>query len=187
MPAAAAQVEGRIPGFDIKWNKTLCDVIGKEDKSRWNMQDKMAALHRTNGVERKRVKLPRAHSCIGPFPGCRTLQVLSPRKSASVAFLEQRLQRSSHVDPLNPTVRERLYEGVSREGQGRAGYLRRRSDVPPPKRYGSTPATSAQEIGWSRPEYEYRASKFSHHPVMEVGFYRNTGVATHMDLPAASK
>mmetsp|Transcript_103478 Transcript_103478/g.299403 ORF Transcript_103478/g.299403 Transcript_103478/m.299403 type:complete len:190 (-) Transcript_103478:74-643(-) len=187
MPSGPSAVEGRIPGFDNKWNKSLCDVINKEDKTRWQMQDRMVQAHAASGTVRPPYKLPRAHSCIGPFPGCRTLQELSPRKSASVALLEQRLLRSSHADPSNPTTREKLYAGVSREGEGRLGYLRERTKLPPQKRFGSTPMTSSHEIGWSPPDGEYRASRHAHHPVMEAGFFRRNGVVTYKNLPDQRK
>merc|ERR1719491_137157 len=128
-----------------------------------------------SGTMRASVKLPRAHSSIGPFPGCRTLQQRSPRKSASVAFLEQKLLNTSCADPARPTVREKLYEGVSKMGEGRHGYLKMRAGQPVQHRFGSSPMTSTQEYGFMKPEYEYRASRNCHHPVMEGGFFRVNG------------
>mmetsp|Transcript_66195 Transcript_66195/g.132811 ORF Transcript_66195/g.132811 Transcript_66195/m.132811 type:complete len:188 (-) Transcript_66195:222-785(-) len=183
MPAAPAEpFEGRIPGFGNKWNVRQMGVIGKEDKLRWKMLDKQQEIRAASGP-RKAVTLPRAHSCIGPFPGCRRMAELSPRKSAAVCFIEQKLLRSSSQDPLRPTVRERLYEGVSCEEQGRHAYLKHRYRQSVQERYGGMPATSSQEIGFSRPEGEYRASRYCHKPVIEGGFYRTNGVVTYENLP----
>merc|ERR1712050_245928 len=162
-------------------------VINKEDRLRWAMQDKMAEIQAATGTTRPKVKLQRAHSCIGPFPGCRRLTELSPRKSSAVAFLEQKLLRSSCADPSSPTVREKLYEGVSHEEEGKHQYLKMRARQPLKHRYGSMPPTTAMEIGLNRPEDEYRASKFCHQPVMEAGFYRVNGVVTYANLPEVRK
>mmetsp|Transcript_37653 Transcript_37653/g.117333 ORF Transcript_37653/g.117333 Transcript_37653/m.117333 type:complete len:190 (+) Transcript_37653:51-620(+) len=189
MPASHEAFEGRIPGFNTKWNIRQMDIIGKEDKLRWQSLDKQQEMRATeaSGKPRKQVTLPRAHSCIGPYPGCRRLAQLSPRKSAAVCFLEQKLLRSSSQDPLRPTVRERLYEGVSHEEQGRHAYLNRRYKQSIQDRYGGQAATSSQEIGFRRPEGEYRASVFCHKPVIEGGFYRTNGVVTYDNLPSAAE
>ncbi|CAE8590866.1 unnamed protein product [Polarella glacialis] len=89
-------------------------VIAKEDQMRWDSQDKMQEMRNITGEQRAVVKLPRAHSCLGPFPGCRRLAPLSPRKSAAINFLEQKLCRSDSM-PSMPTAHDRLYDGVSKE------------------------------------------------------------------------
>mmetsp|Transcript_26252 Transcript_26252/g.55746 ORF Transcript_26252/g.55746 Transcript_26252/m.55746 type:complete len:182 (-) Transcript_26252:54-599(-) len=177
-----ADIEGRIPGFDNRWNKTQMITIDKEDKLRWSAQDASLASAQASGTVRTRVKLPRAHSSIGPFPGCRRVAELSPRKSAAVCFIEQKLCRSEST----PTMRERLYDGVSAEGLGKAKYLDLRKRVPLPTRY-EQPATSNQVIGFNRPETEYRASPYCHHPVMEHGFFRTNGTVTYTNLPDNSR
>mmetsp|Transcript_82848 Transcript_82848/g.268078 ORF Transcript_82848/g.268078 Transcript_82848/m.268078 type:complete len:188 (+) Transcript_82848:87-650(+) len=187
MPAAPQAIEGRIPGFNNRWNTQQMNIIGKEDKLRWKSLDRQQEIMSASGKQRKVVTLPRAHSCIGPFPGCRRLQELSPRKSAATCFLEQKLLRSSSQDPLRPTVRERLYEGVSHEEEGRHVYLNLRARQTVRERYGDYPATSSQVIGFHRPAGEYRASKFCHKPVIEGGFYRTNGTATHENLPSSQR
>mmetsp|Transcript_15735 Transcript_15735/g.47193 ORF Transcript_15735/g.47193 Transcript_15735/m.47193 type:complete len:188 (-) Transcript_15735:139-702(-) len=183
MPTAFKDIEGRIPGFNNRWNARQTNIIGKEDKLRWQMLDKQQEIREASGKPRRTLTLPRAHSCIGPFPGCRRVAELSPRKSAAVCFLEQKLLKSSSQDPLRPTVRERLYEGVSHEEQGRHSYLQHRYRQTVQDRYGEQPMTSSMEIGFRRPEGEYRASKFCHKPVIEGGFYRTNGVVTYENLP----
>merc|ERR1719222_1731257 len=105
---------------------------------RWAMLDRQMEARAALGLTKSQseVKLPRAHSSIGPFPGCRRIVKLSPRKSSAVAFLEQKLQRSSCADPSRPTVREKLYEGVSHEEEGRFQYLKMRARQPLKHRYG---------------------------------------------------
>ncbi|CAE8731397.1 unnamed protein product, partial [Polarella glacialis] len=111
---------GRIPGFNNNWNQTKMQVIAKEDQMRWDSQDKMQEMRNITGEQR------RAHSCLGPFPGCRRLAPLSPRKSAAINFLEQKLCRSDSM-PSMPTAHDRLYDGVSKEEQGRKAYLKQRN------------------------------------------------------------
>lgn len=188
MPApASVPFEGRIPGFDNRWNKTQCDVIGKEDKLRWSALDKQMKIMEESGVKRKPVKLQRAHTSIGPFPGCFRRVQLSPRKSASICFLEQKLCSSSHEDPEQPTLRELIYEGVSAEEEGKHKYLKLRKSQTLQERFGEQPATTQQIIGWQRPMGEYRASRFCHKPVMEKGFFRTNGTATYLNLPDVKK
>lgn len=182
-PAAAPPLEGRIPGFDNRWNKMQCDTIDKEDKMRWTALDKQLKIMAESGVIRTPVKLQRAHTSIGPFPGCFRRVQLSPRKSASVCFLEQKLCSSSHEDAANPTIRELLYDGVTAEEEGRHKYLKQRARQSLQDRFGGQPATTQQIVGWNRPMGEYRASRFCHKPVMEKGFFRMNGTATYNNLP----
>jgi hypothetical protein len=188
MPGAAAVTfEGRIPGFDNSWNKTQVDVINKEDKLRWTSLDKQMKIMQASGDERKPVKLQRAHTSIGPFPGCFRRVQLSPRKSASMCYLEQKLCKTSATDPDNPNTRDKLYTGVSHEEEGKHGYLKDRARTTVQERYGSTPATSNMAFGFQKPQGEYRASRFSHKPVMEKGFFRVNGTATYLNLPEGPK
>eukprot|EP00440_Ansanella_granifera_P022927 gb/GFBE01024902.1/.p1 GENE.gb/GFBE01024902.1/~~gb/GFBE01024902.1/.p1 ORF type:complete len:183 (+),score=33.29 gb/GFBE01024902.1/:1-549(+) len=177
------QVEGRIKGFNNLWNARMNKIIGKEDRMRWDMQDKMAS---TGQLRPSGVKLPRAHTSIGPFPGCKRNVQLSPRKSAAVCFLEQRLLRADSDSKLK-TMRDSIYDGVSHEEQGRFSYLKQRADTTIQSRYGEAPATSSQTYGWRRPTGEYRASEYCHKPGVETAFNRPNGVVTYKDLPLNSR
>lgn len=179
-------IEGRIPGFDNRWNKTQCDVIGKEDKLRWKSLDLQMKIREDSGMPRRRVKLQRAHSAIGPFPGCFRRVELSPRKSATQNFLEQKLCGSSHEDPDNPSLRDLLCTGVSHEEQGRHEYLKKRAAIPLNERYKNGGLTSSQSYGYLRPEGEYRASRNCHKPVLDKEF-RVSGVMTYLNLPDIQK
>mmetsp|Transcript_33644 Transcript_33644/g.60890 ORF Transcript_33644/g.60890 Transcript_33644/m.60890 type:complete len:181 (-) Transcript_33644:45-587(-) len=176
------QVEGRIKGFNNNWNKTWNDIISKEDKSRWEGQDKARS---TGSLRTGLVKLPRAHTTIGAFPGQTRNVVLSPRKSAAVCFLEQRLLRAESDSKIQ-TMRDSLYEGVTAEEQGKHKYLKLRAGVVPQKRYVD-PATTSMTYGWQKPAGEYRASPFCHKPGVETGFMRPNGTQTYKDLPITGK
>merc|ERR1712232_952182 len=109
---------------------------------------------------------------------------LSPRKSAAMCFIEQKLLAPVSDDgPDRPPTRERLYHGVSAEEEGRYEYLKRRKKHDVEKRYGSAPPTSTMAIGLKRPIGEYRASKHCHKPLVQTQFYRVGGAATHVNLP----
>mmetsp|Transcript_56518 Transcript_56518/g.132549 ORF Transcript_56518/g.132549 Transcript_56518/m.132549 type:complete len:193 (-) Transcript_56518:121-699(-) len=188
MPAAAPQIEGRIPGFNTRWNKQQNDVIAKEDKLRWAQLDRTEAARLAGGGKpRPLVKLPRAHSSIGPFPGQRRLVELSPRRSAACSYIAEKLIRSaSAAEQERPSTQERLYLGVSAEEKGRFEYLKRRKAYSVRERFGdieqNLPTTSMQ-YGFVRPTEEYRASKHCHKPYIEGTFYRVSGVQTFRDLP----
>jgi len=184
-------LEGRIPGFNAKWNKRKNDVINKEDRLRWKALDSQLAIMEASGKPRKSVNLGRSHSCIGPFPGCRRIAELSPRKSASMCFLEQKLERSSAADPANPSTRELLYHGITSESQGRHQYLKiRQRDATVQERFGHLePLTANMHYGFKKPVWpasnncEYRASKHCHKPKIEGEFFRPNGAITHQNLP----
>jgi len=175
--------EGRIPGFNNRWNSRKCETISKEDRIRWTAQDRNEELRKSMGKTRRTVQLPRAHSCIGPFPGCTIRKELSPRKASAMHFIEQKLQRSSSIDPDRPTVRETLYHGVTREEEGRYSYLNQRKRQTVRDRYGDFPPTTSMAYGFQRPEDEYRASVHCHKPIIEAGFFRVNGTMTHQNLP----
>lgn len=186
MPPVGQDVQGRIKSFDNLWNGRQVEVINKEDKLRWASLDRQMEIRASHGMPRKTMSLPRSHSSIGPFPGGRRLTELSPRKSASVCLIEQRLLGSSHQDPSAPSTRERLYTGVSHEEGGRHDYLKRRARVTVQERFGGVkPLTSNMTYGFHRPEVDYRASKFCHKPIIDESFYRVSGTTTHMNLPQA--
>eukprot|EP00761_Pharyngomonas_kirbyi_P005361 gb/GECH01005366.1/.p1 GENE.gb/GECH01005366.1/~~gb/GECH01005366.1/.p1 ORF type:complete len:130 (+),score=30.03 gb/GECH01005366.1/:1-390(+) len=71
--------------------------------------------------------------------------------------------------------RELLYEGLSREGKGRAAYLRHQHEKPPQKRY-SRPKTSNQEIGWYDDPSCITLPNYGHRNIVRNTFYRSTGV-----------
>mmetsp|Transcript_5311 Transcript_5311/g.11790 ORF Transcript_5311/g.11790 Transcript_5311/m.11790 type:complete len:191 (+) Transcript_5311:118-690(+) len=186
MPAAA-KIEGRIPGFNTRWNKMQNDIISTEDRLRWAQLDRQEEARKASGVPRPTVKLPRAHSAIGPFPGCRRIVELSPRRSAACNYIEEKLIRSASVaEQARPSTQERLYLGVSAEEKGRHEYLKRRKVYGVREKFGNVemalPTTSMQ-YGFLQPTEEYRASKFCHKPFIENTFYRVSGAETHRNLP----
>eukprot|EP00747_Dinoflagellata_sp_TGD_P162591 gnl/TRDRNA2_/TRDRNA2_180347_c0_seq1.p1 gnl/TRDRNA2_/TRDRNA2_180347_c0~~gnl/TRDRNA2_/TRDRNA2_180347_c0_seq1.p1 ORF type:complete len:188 (+),score=24.02 gnl/TRDRNA2_/TRDRNA2_180347_c0_seq1:115-678(+) len=181
-----AEVEGRIPGFNNHWNKRLCDTINKEDMLRWETLEKQMEIEAKTGLPRRPVKLPRPHTNIGAYPGCKRNVLLSPRKSAAICFLEQKLLKSSCSDPAMPTVRERLYEGTSQTEEGRYAYLKLRNQMSTKDRYGG-PQTTSQLVGLERPKGEYRASKFARTPGIIGEIMRPCGTQTHLNLPDGPK
>jgi hypothetical protein len=188
------ELEGRIPGFNDRWNKRYCYVCQKEDKLRWKALDRQMEIQAQTGSQRPKPNLGRSHSCIGPFPGCRRNVELSPRKSASVCFLEQKLLGGSHEDPERPRTREHLYEGVSQQGQGKKNYLKQRVEkYSVHQRFGEIePGTTNQAFGFKKPVFsgpngEYVASKYCHKPGVTESFFRPNGAKTHLDPPVSRK
>eukprot|EP00930_Biecheleria_cincta_P024697 TRINITY_DN17653_c0_g1_i1.p2 TRINITY_DN17653_c0_g1~~TRINITY_DN17653_c0_g1_i1.p2 ORF type:complete len:186 (+),score=15.92 TRINITY_DN17653_c0_g1_i1:68-625(+) len=176
------QLEGRIKGFNNLWNARQNEVIGKEDKLRWCMQDKAKEMAASTGSLPRTVSLPRAHTSIGPYPGCKRNVTLSPRKSAAVHFLEQRLLRADSDSKIK-SMRDNIYDGVSAELQGRYKYLRQRAGTSVQSRFGDNPPTTNHTYGFKKPFGEYRASIYCHKPGVETGFNRPNGVVTYTNLP----
>eukprot|EP00933_Yihiella_yeosuensis_P058531 TRINITY_DN59093_c0_g1_i1.p1 TRINITY_DN59093_c0_g1~~TRINITY_DN59093_c0_g1_i1.p1 ORF type:complete len:192 (+),score=26.29 TRINITY_DN59093_c0_g1_i1:74-649(+) len=189
--APIEQVHGRIKGFNNTWNKMQMDTIGKEDRLRWRSLDKQLEYSRSVGNLREpgTVKLPRAHSSLGPFPGCKRNVVLSPRKSSAIHFIEQKLLRAESEAKMT-TMEHMLYSGVSQQEEGKHKYLKLRAGTSLQHRYGEAPATTMQAYGWKKPVFpggEYRASPFCHKPGVDTAFNRANGARPYLDLPVNNR
>jgi len=163
-----------ISGFDNTRNSLMMESIRKED---W--------------VRRRHETTTKLRSCFcetaqrtletgGVIPPTRVHSEPQPR-SAAVRFLEEKLDLDIHKGE-NPTMRDMLYCGVSREGQGRAQYLieRRKCDVL--ERYGR-PLTETHNYGLVKPEGACVASAHCKKPIIQRSLYRTQGVDTYKDLP----
>jgi len=64
--------------------------------------------------------------------------------------------------------------GVSKEGHGRAAYLKSRKRLSPQERY-RRPMTASQEIGWRAWEPPKKTSFYVRKPLIQATFYRPTG------------
>eukprot|EP00756_Hemistasia_phaeocysticola_P000352 Hpha_TRINITY_DN10241_c0_g1::TRINITY_DN10241_c0_g1_i1::g.35158::m.35158 len=81
---------------------------------------------------------------------------------------------------MDPAIRDKLYDGVSKDGNGRAAYLRERQKEWPQKK-STGPLTSSQAIGWRCTELPPLRNpslpNYGRKPVIKNGFYRKGGVA----------
>lgn len=84
-----------------------------------------------------------------------------------IQTLEREAERKKNSETLrDDPIRKLLYDGVSKEGKGRAAYLKEQRKQSPVKRY-QRPVTSSHEIGWLLdPENEY--SKKYHMDAVEL-------------------
>ncbi len=77
--------------------------------------------------------------------------------------------------PVTPAVKDKLYDGFSKEGKGRALYLTTRKCKGPDNKF-PYPVTEAQEVGWKMEEKSTRGKpKHGRSEVIRT-FYRDTGV-----------
>ena len=88
--------------------------------------------------------------------------------------------------PVEPGVRSLLYEGFSREGRGRANYLRHRKKPDPDERYRRLVTTSLQ-YGWGVTELIPQPEKPRHgrSSVVTGTFYARNGIST-LVVPATN-
>jgi len=105
------------------------------------------------------------------------------KSSASVNYLNQsmKLVRNPHIHDGETTPRELLLYGVSREGEGRSSYLRRKAQSGGPhERYGR-PVLTSQEIGWSHKLMDsVIGSRFARRPAVKRDLFRLHGVGLSM-------
>lgn len=84
----------------------------------------------------------------------------------------------SDMRPARPEVRQVLYDGFSKEGKGRAKYLRARKSDDPEEKY-EYPLVSSFDYGWKLDETgkdEYRNPVHGRNKIVEDSFYRRNGV-----------
>lgn len=91
----------------------------------------------------------------------------SRERKKLIQTLEREVIRQKNLETLrDDPIRKLLYDGVSKEGKGRAAYLKEQRKKSPVKRY-QRPVTSSHEIGWLLdPDNEY--SKKYHADAAEI-------------------
>lgn len=112
--------------------------------------------------------------------------VLTPRaaKSAAERFLDQKtgLTKPPREKPDQADATDVLCFGVSKEGCGRAAYLKVRKALPPQSKFPQK-VTSSHDIGWLTPETSFaRGSTFARKPIVQNTFFRTNGVLNTKDL-----
>jgi len=75
-----------------------------------------------------------------------------------------------------PSTREKLYRGVSHDGQGRAQYLRLRKKYGVTERY-ETPQTMTHDYGSGTDKFQYSASVNCRKPIIQSSFLSSHGRA----------
>ena len=80
------------------------------------------------------------------------------------------------MNPANSKVRGFLYDGISRHGEGRYNYLRKRLDVPPDKKY-CFPLLSSMNYGWKILDFvSLKPSCHGRTAIVRDTFYKSSGV-----------
>jgi len=157
----------------------MVELIHKEERLRWNH----AATKRSNALQAggETMMTPR---------GATTGKIGPPASSAAIRFLEEKTGLTPSAAEYaalvqtgeRPETREMLYHGISKEGNGRAQYLRERKKYGVLDRHGR-PVTLAQTYGLDLDSAEYVASPNCRKPIIQRSFFRTMGVQTHKDLP----
>jgi len=164
----------------VKWRANYGEAQQKRANDRIDQ-------HSTDSIRNKIVTecVPQVISGKG-----RVLPVINyPKKSESEAMFLLRLQKQykelygdtpdtnmSNMKPVDEVTRKSLYDGLSREGEGRYQYLKARKQIIPEKKY-DWPMTSQFDYGWKIGEQmNYQTPKASRVKVIQASFYRSTGV-----------
>jgi hypothetical protein len=89
-------------------------------------------------------------------------------------------QAAARVGPPRTGARALLYDGVSKDGQGRVAYLKARRAMTPHERCGGQvqPPTGAQLVGWRLNQPVPKSpglQNFAHTPTIMRDMYRSTG------------
>ncbi|CAI9730613.1 Hypothetical predicted protein [Octopus vulgaris] len=81
--------------------------------------------------------------------------------------------------PIDKATKDLLYDGVSRDGKGRANYLKQRYVENPEDKF-IFPPTSAMEYGWNIAElsksFNINKSLHGHRCILRDTFYRKNGI-----------
>ena len=93
-----------------------------------------------------------------------------------IAEKAKRNQSKYEMLPPDPDMKEKLYDGFTREGKGRYQYLRERSQMLPELRY-SFPVTTSSRYGWKvGDEAQLNKPRFARSRVVNDTFYTRNGV-----------
>eukprot|EP01010_Urceolus_cornutus_P001112 NODE_1628_length_818_cov_298.994798_g1266_i0.p1 GENE.NODE_1628_length_818_cov_298.994798_g1266_i0~~NODE_1628_length_818_cov_298.994798_g1266_i0.p1 ORF type:complete len:190 (+),score=49.21 NODE_1628_length_818_cov_298.994798_g1266_i0:56-571(+) len=93
------------------------------------------------------------------------------------SFKRDREAKLAQAPEKRTDTRKLLYDGISKEGSGRAAYLKAQNALPP-KEKSYFPRTSAQEVGWrtERENTNFEKTEYGRKPVIESSFFRKRGV-----------
>eukprot|EP01012_Entosiphon_sulcatum_P019866 TRINITY_DN2482_c0_g1_i1.p1 TRINITY_DN2482_c0_g1~~TRINITY_DN2482_c0_g1_i1.p1 ORF type:complete len:136 (-),score=21.73 TRINITY_DN2482_c0_g1_i1:8-415(-) len=94
---------------------------------------------------------------------------------SSLAQLEPTAAAQNNVDS---TERALIYEGISKEGLGRVGYLKAQATKAPQQRFRA-PITSSQAIGWDIGTVAYSKSPHARKQIIRDSFERKRGAFQH--------
>ena len=93
-----------------------------------------------------------------------------------IAQKAKKNQSKYEMLPADPAVKDKLYDGFTREGKGRYQYLRERSEILPELRY-TFPITSSAKYGWKiGEEAQLQKPRFARSRVVRDTFYTRNGV-----------
>ena len=81
-----------------------------------------------------------------------------------------------NMKQAEPNIKKQIYHGISHFGEGRALYLKNRSNTLPEEKWKYS-QTSSQDYGWRlKDTWKYQSPKFGRGKVIKDSFYRRTGV-----------
>ena len=93
-----------------------------------------------------------------------------------IAEKARREQSKYEMLPPDPKMKDKLYDGFTREGKGRYQYLRERSQILPEYRY-TFPVTSSAKYGWKiGEEVQLQKPRYARSRVVRDTFYTRNGV-----------
>jgi len=144
-----------------KPTEALQELKMKKESER-NHEDK--EVHRT---DERSVKLPQINDTTVSETNVR-MKSDSPQQSLPALTRDMR--------PVDWTTSSRIYEGSSREGKGRSGYLKTRHSLRPEVKY-QYPIVSSWEYGWRLGDVikvdELKNPEFGRSRIVAETFYRN--------------
>merc|ERR1711885_111671 len=81
----------------------------------------------------------------------------------------------SVMHPIGGDVRNRLYNGITKEGLGRANYLKKRRERSPDDKY-TFQLCSSWDYGWEMPKGTFNAPKNGRTRIVRDTFYKRYGI-----------
>eukprot|EP00668_Euglena_longa_P011265 GGOE01013656.1.p1 GENE.GGOE01013656.1~~GGOE01013656.1.p1 ORF type:complete len:154 (-),score=4.31 GGOE01013656.1:192-653(-) len=96
----------------------------------------------------------------------------------NIEELKQTMNVTPSMFPRSEKDTETLMDGISKEGTGRALYLKERAKINPQDKF-KRPLTESQRIGWkcnSLPSPPELSQHHGHKPIISTNFYRKSGI-----------
>jgi hypothetical protein len=137
------------------------------------------------GIERSRD--PYARAAAGGLPDLNPMDFAKKmiqeqkEKKKEVAERSKRINTAINMRPVTPDVKDKLFDGFTKEEKGRYQYLKNRKQKSPEGKY-EFPIISSWQYGWKLDDYvTLRKPAYARTRKIKDTFYTRTGIPTLND------
>jgi len=104
-------------------------------------------------------------------------ETLPPKDELNKDFKPERVELQDIMKPVSAKSKQRIYQGLSKEGAGRYDYLQSRKSKAPFEKFNYQ-ACSSWDYGWDITSFQnkFKPSTYARTPIVNDTFYRRNGI-----------